>query len=218
MASYLRSYLFVALALVASAAVTACGDDDPMDPDPPGPTTGTLNVTVNADGAAQSGVTVNLYASGGATPTSVGVTGGNGMATFSNLDPGTWDVEVELPDGFELDTGEQARKSATVVAGETASASFALVDTFDGELIMAQDNLTFSQASLTITAGTAVRWVNSGVMLHTVTPDGHSEWSAATLGGNGDMFTHTFNTAGTYAYYCEPHQGQGMTGTITVQP
>ena len=216
MVAYPRLHLLLALAVTGAFALSACGDDDPMDPDPE-PTTGSLTVTVNADGSAAPGVTVNLYASGGTTATTSLVTGGDGSATFADLEAGTWDVEVDLPEGFDLDTGEQARKSASVVAGQTASATFALVDTFDGELIMAQDNLTFSETSLTITAGTAVRWVNSGVMLHTVTPDGHSEWSAASLANSGDRFTHTFNVAGTYAYYCEPHQGQGMTGTIIVQ-
>ncbi|MYG38388.1 MAG: plastocyanin, partial [Synechococcus sp. SB0676_bin_10] len=26
-----------------------------------------------------------------------------------------------------------------------------------------------------------------------------------------------FNEPGTYSYYCEPHRGAGMVGTITVQ-
>ncbi len=29
-------------------------------------------------------------------------------------------------------------------------------------------------------------------------------------------FTHTFTSAGNNPYYCEPHQGMGMTGTIIV--
>ena len=207
----------LALILATSSLLVGCGGDDPVDPDPE-PTTGSLRASVNADGTGQSGFLVNLYADGASTPSSTLVTGGDGSVTFTDLEAGVWEVEVELEDGFELEAGEQARKNATVVAGQTASATFALVDTFDGELIMAQDNLTFSQSSLTIAAGTAVRWVNSGAMLHTVTPDGHSEWSAASLGTTGDRFTHTFNTPGTYAYYCEPHQGQGMTGTIVVQP
>ncbi len=53
-------------------------------------------------------------------------------------------------------------------------------------------------------------------MLHTVTPQGHTEWSAANLSSNGSTFVHTFDTPGTYAYYCQPHLGQGMTGTVTV--
>ena len=86
----------------------------------------------------------------------------------------------------------------------------------DTETIEARDDFTFSRPNLTISAGTEVRWVNAGVMLHTVTPDGHSEWSAANLATTGATFTHTFDTPGTYEYYCEPHLGSGMTGTITV--
>jgi plastocyanin len=29
--------------------------------------------------------------------------------------------------------------------------------------------------------------------------------------------TNKFDTPGTYGYYCEPHQGAGMQGTIIVQ-
>jgi len=29
--------------------------------------------------------------------------------------------------------------------------------------------------------------------------------------------TTTFKTAGTYGYYCEPHQGAGMAGKVIVQ-
>ena len=49
-----------------------------------------------------------------------------------------------------------------------------------------------------------------------MTPDGHSEWTSATIADNGDTFIHTFDTPGTYQYFCQPHVGQGMTGTITV--
>ena len=214
MISYLRSTA-VPLALVAVVLlVAACGGDnggDPMEPE----TTGTLRVTVTADGTARSGVTVNRYEAGANSVTSTATTGADGRATFSNVPEGSWDVEVVLPAGLALDTGEDSRKTTSVVAGQTANASFALVDTFQGETINASGT-SFSQPNLTISAGTVVRWVNTGTMLHTVTPDGHSEWNDATLGSNGATFEHTFDTPGTYDYYCQPHQGQGMTGTITV--
>ena len=54
-------------------------------------------------------------------------------------------------------------------------------------------------------------------MLHTVTPDGHTEWARWETTSTGQSFEHTFNTPGTYDYYCEPHRGMGMTGSITVQ-
>jgi plastocyanin len=218
MVSFFRSSLFPLLAIGGLVFIQACGGGDngggngPTDP----PTTGTLVVTVRADGSGLAGVTVNRFAPGGTTPASSSVTGSDGRATFSNLDPGSWEIEVVVPSQYELATGEDDRKSATVVAGATANVSFDLEDTFSGEVVEARDDLTFSQPNLVISAGTSVRWVNTGIMLHTVTPDGHSEWSAANLGSNGSTFTHTFDTPGTYEYFCEPHVESGMTGTVTV--
>ena len=37
------------------------------------------------------------------------------------------------------------------------------------------------------------------------------------LNAAGDSVTTKFDVAGTYGYYCEPHQGAGMTGKIIVQ-
>jgi plastocyanin len=37
------------------------------------------------------------------------------------------------------------------------------------------------------------------------------------LNAPGEKFTTKFTTAGTYGYYCEPHQGAGMKGTVIVQ-
>jgi plastocyanin len=215
MASSLRSIAILGLGLLTPLALATCGGDDNGDPPIEPPTTGTIAVTVRADGDPQSGVTVNLFASGSSTVTETQTTSSNGVATFSDLDEGTWDVEVDPPEGFDLDAGEDARKSATVTAGGIATASFDLVDTFEGQEITAGDNLAFSQPNLTISAGTAVRWINGGSMLHTVTPDGHSEWSSADLAPGGASFTHTFNTPGTYDYFCTPH-APGMSGTVTV--
>ena len=36
------------------------------------------------------------------------------------------------------------------------------------------------------------------------------------LGEEGETFTMMFDTPGTYEYYCEPHRGAGMTGTLVV--
>jgi plastocyanin len=76
---------------------------------------------------------------------------------------------------------------------------------------------SFTPSSRTVSVGTTVRWSNSDGASHTATPDGHSEWAEWSTTSAGQTFEHTFNTAGTYAYYCVPHQALGMTGTITVQ-
>ena len=213
MVSFSRPTVTLVAALLVTLVIQSCGGDGPG---PMQTTTGTLRVTVTADGAPRQGVSVSRYATGSATAAATTTTGSDGVATFSNVEAGSWDVGITVPTGFTLGTGETDRKAATVVASQIANATFALVDAFMGETINATDALTFSQPNVTISAGTAVRWVNTGVMLHTVTPDGHSEWTAANLATTGASFQHTFNTPGTYDYYCEPHVGSGMTGTITV--
>lgn len=213
MVPFLRESVPTAVLLLTGLMLTSCGGEDPPTQVS---TTGTLTVTVTADGSPRANVTVHRFAPGSTSPAASRPTSSSGVATFPDVDAGSWEVEVELPTGFELEPGEDERKSVTVSAGATTNADFSLVDQFTGETIEASDNYTFSQPNLTISAGTSVRWVNVGQMLHTVTPDGHSEWSSANLGSNGSTFTHTFSTPGTYDYYCQPHVGFGMTGTVTV--
>jgi len=74
----------------------------------------------------------------------------------------------------------------------------------------------FSPATLTINVGDSVTWTNNASQTpHTATADGGSFDS-----GNldpGQSYTHTFSSAGTFAYHCQYHQSQGMVGTIVVQ-
>ncbi|MBC8160281.1 MAG: cupredoxin domain-containing protein, partial [Roseiflexaceae bacterium] len=76
---------------------------------------------------------------------------------------------------------------------------------------------TFNQQEISVPVGATVMWMSSGQKPHTVTVDDGS-FKSATL-KNGDMFTHTFDKPGVYAYYCEFHGsagGQGMAGVIRV--
>lgn len=205
--------------LVASGAFVwlACGGGGDGTGPTPTPTTGTVRATVTADGGAKSGVSVDLFSSGGTSALQTQTTASNGDAVFTNVAPGGYDVVVTVPSGFQLGTGEVARKAVTAAAGATASVGFALrAETPQTTVEISASNLAFSNPNATIARGTRVRWRNGDGVFHTVTPDGHSEWSAASLGAN-QTFEHTFNTAGTFLYYCEPHRGQGMTGRIVVQ-
>ena len=48
--------------------------------------------------------------------------------------------------------------------------------------------------------------------------DGHEELSHADLAfAPGESWEETFDTAGTYDYYCEPHRGAGMVGKVVVE-
>ena len=203
-------------ALGSCAGGTGTGTDDGNGGTDPG----SILVTVTADGSAASGVDVELLDGAGTTSLQTGTTDADGEHTFGNLDPDPYTVEVTPPAGFDLAANEESSQSVTVGEGQNVSVSFALTDTTSSggtvQEVQATASLTFDPEDLTIEPGTTVRWVNESGIFHTVTPDGHNEWSSADL-PNGATFEHTFDTEGTFPYYCDPHRGQGMTGTITVQ-
>ena len=77
---------------------------------------------------------------------------------------------------------------------------------------------SYNPATLTVPAGTTVSWQNGSNYTHTVTSD---TGSTLTYDSNdisyGGTYSQTFNTAGTYHYYCKFHISLGMRGTINVQ-
>lgn len=99
------------------------------------------------------------------------------------------------------------------------------------------DDLVFGTPELNVDVGETVTWSNVGSVEHTVTayenriPEdaayfasgGYDSEQAArdsfpdegAIPG-GESFEHTFQIEGTYEYFCIPHEGSGMTGTIEV--
>jgi plastocyanin len=84
----------------------------------------------------------------------------------------------------------------------------------------------FVPSSLTIKRGDSVEWVlikgnhevASGTVIETEdgregVPDGL--WDSGKMASGS--FTYTFNSIGTFPYYCDSHVDVGMIGTITVQ-
>ena len=74
-------------------------------------------------------------------------------------------------------------------------------------------NFAFNPASLSLKVGDSVTWTNKDSASHTVTSDSGSELGSNAL-SNGQSYSHTFNTPGTYSYHCTIHPM--MTGTISV--
>lgn len=74
-------------------------------------------------------------------------------------------------------------------------------------------DFAFSPATLTITAGDTVTWTNEDQVAHTATSTTGAFDSG--LLDQGDSFSLTFTTPGTYDYLCTPHPT--MTGRIVVQ-
>lgn len=47
-------------------------------------------------------------------------------------------------------------------------------------------------------------------------PEAADPWKTDMLTGSGETASHTFETEGVYDYYCSPHEGVGMVGTVIV--
>ena len=75
------------------------------------------------------------------------------------------------------------------------------------------DNFNFTPPALTIPVGTKVTWVNKDDVPHTVTSDDKFFGSRAL--DTDDKFSFTFQTTGTYSYYCSVHPK--MIGKVIVK-
>ncbi len=86
--------------------------------------------------------------------------------------------------------------------------------------VMATGDNTFTPAVITVTVGDTVQWVRMGGF-HNVVSDDLFRLSDDPLGDPSSSWStvsFTFTEAGTFDYYCEPHQGLGMEGQVIVVP
>ena len=81
-------------------------------------------------------------------------------------------------------------------------------------------NSCFDPNPVTIAMGGTVTWENTDMAAHTVTsgtavqgPDG--VFDSSLMMANGPSFSHTFDDAGTYDYFCMVHPW--MAGTVIVE-
>lgn len=77
---------------------------------------------------------------------------------------------------------------------------------------VALQNFAYSPATLTVKAGTTVKWINLDSATHDVISD-DGTFNSGNM-GKDQSFNHTFNKAGTYSYHCSFHPS--MTGKIIV--
>jgi plastocyanin len=82
-------------------------------------------------------------------------------------------------------------------------------------------SFTFSPATVNIAAGDAVRWVFPSSLAHSTTSGSNTTadgiWDSGVVSSSGASFTHTFTTAGSFAYFCSVHGSCcHMVGTVNV--
>ena len=106
-----------------------------------------------------------------------------------------------------------------------------LVEPASGNIVRVDMNnaLQFVPDKITIKTGTTVEWRNVESYPHSVTadpalvqnpansklPPGAKAFNSGRING-GKTWRHTFTVAGAYHYFCIPHEGAGMLGTIIV--
>ena len=96
------------------------------------------------------------------------------------------------------------------------------------DVMVGQGGLNFSPQNVTIKVGDTIHWVWASNN-HTVTSGANGtadtkfcspnnmNCAAAATSNAGATYDFKFSQAGAYPYFCRPHFGGGMTGTITVQ-
>ena len=145
------------------------------------------------------------YSDAGATATDVhdgDLT--SSITVSSNVDTntaGTYTVTYTVSDA----AGNQATETRTVnVIDNSNNPTTHYIDI---------QGYAFSPSSITINVGDTIVWTNYDSASHTVTSNDGTFDSGSI--SNGDTFSFTFTSAGTFNYYCAPHPN--MTGSVTVQ-
>tara|TARA_B100000927_G_scaffold252310_1_gene217538 strand:- start:344 stop:670 length:327 start_codon:yes stop_codon:yes gene_type:complete len=78
-------------------------------------------------------------------------------------------------------------------------------------------NLVFEPAEVTISVGESVHFVNNMLPPHNVIVEGRPDMAHESLAMlPGEEFDIDFSQAGDYNYWCAPHKGAGMIGTVHV--
>ena len=85
----------------------------------------------------------------------------------------------------------------------------------DAAVTVGQGGDRFTPNQVSIQAGEKVNWTwASGG--HNVQVDAASDRFDSGYKSSGGTYSHAFSTPGTYEFYCSPHRGDGMRGTVTV--
>jgi plastocyanin len=102
----------------------------------------------------------------------------------------------------------------------------AVANAADVKLGSDSGQLVFVPDEIKVKVGDSVTWTGNKGLPHNVVfdeenvPDGVDAEAlshADNVGEEGEKVTTKFTKAGTYGYYCEPHRGAGMNGTVIVQ-
>jgi plastocyanin len=162
--------------------------------------------------------------------TVVGLAGCSGRGDGGTGDADTTEATEATEATTEPTTAEPTATTAeepTTTGGETATAEPTTAGPARSAVtvtVAPEGNLRFDPETFTLAAGGTVTW-EWGSSGHNVRPSSQpsgADWSG-TPGGDaqtydsGFSYEYTFDTAGSYEYYCSPHRDFGMVASFTVE-
>jgi plastocyanin len=222
-------------------AVAACGGGDGGSGPPPGDDPLVIAKPTSGSGDGQTGVVGNRLAA----PIQVIVTRGGApeegvVITWATPDgglvaPPTSSTQSDGIAGSLWDLGPEPgaqTATATLDGADGSPVTFTATAEDEGpgppppsatiQVLGPNGGNRFEPANVTIEVGQTVKWNwPSGSLQHNVVPDGDDPALSGPLANGPEEYSFTFNTAGTFDYYCANHGGpggSGMSGTVTVNP
>lgn len=164
-----------------------------------------------------------LWAAGGAMAAAVGTAGaqegteteaetGNGTATGTGTPAGN----QSGGGGNQSDGGgNQTDGNQTGGGGDGGGAT----PVSKSVVVGPGGDFVFNPETVQVTPGSTVTW-NWESDTHNIVvnsqPDGADWQGHESIENSGFSYENTFETTGTYEYYCQPHRQQGMSGTVEV--
>ena len=126
--------------------------------------------------------------------------GFSGIALLHDNGDGTTTVSIFLT---KSDEGAEGHDMGTSAAGGVA----------EGEVAASIVDFTYDPGTIEIAAGTTVTWTNDDSTAHTVSQSGGGFESGKL--DPGMTFSFTFDTPGTYEYFCQYHPNMKATVVVT---
>ena len=132
--------------------------------------------------------------------------------------------DLTTPAGNDSATAADLTTAKDAATGSDGTVSGATVDVTVGP----NGTLTFQPKDVSVNVGDTVRWTWMGNN-HTVTSGANAVaddkfcspsdagCQGAATSSAGAVYMHKFTVAGAFPYYCRPHIGAGMIGSVTVK-
>lgn len=139
------------------------------------------------------------------------IVGGGGYALVKhnenkNKSPSTSSTSAYGTTSNQTASNSTNSPSSTPATSSTASAATSAAVTIS--------NFAFDKADVTVKKGAVVTWTNKDSVAHTITEtDGQTGPKSSDL-NQGQTYSFTYNTVGTFKYHCSIHPN--MTGSVTV--